>query len=130
MKKKILLADDDPGIREVFSLILDKAGYSLELKADASEILKGEFTVPDLFLIDRLLSGIDGTDICRHLKSNPLTSHVPVIMISASPDIAAWSVKAGADDFIEKPFEMTHLLNMIEHYTNRDKTKGQFGKID
>ena len=114
MKKKIVIADDDEGIRDILKIVLEKAGYSLEIKEDAGEILKNNFTLPDIFLIDKLLSGVDGLDVCRHLKSNPTTSQIPIIMVSASPDISTVALRAGADDFIEKPFELSYLLKVIE----------------
>jgi len=107
MKYKILVADDDPGIRDIFNIILAKAGYDIEIMDDANEIFKNKFRIPDLFLVDRLLSGVDGLDVCRYLKSNEQTSHIPVVMVSASPDIGVLAVKADADDFVEKPFELS-----------------------
>ena len=123
MKKKILVADDDPGIRDIFKIIFERAGYSIEIKDDAEEVLKNNFTIPDVFLIDKLLSGYDGLDICRHLKSNPLTNHIPVIMVSASPDIGITAIKAGADDFVEKPFDLKYLLKVIESNIDRAKSE-------
>lgn len=123
MKKKILIADDDEGIRDIFRIILEKAGYDLEIKEDAGEILENNFTLPDIFLIDKLLSGVDGLDVCRHLKSNPNTSGIPIVMVSASPDIGPLALKAGADDFIEKPFELRYLLKVIER--NIEKSKNE-----
>jgi len=123
MKKKILVADDDPGIRDIFKIIFEKAGYSIEIKDDAEDVLKNNFTIPDVFLIDKLLSGHDGLDICRHLKSEPLTSHIPVIMVSASPDIGITAVKAGADDFVEKPFDLKYLLKVIERNISRARNE-------
>jgi len=125
MKKKILVADDDPGIRDIFKIIFEKAGYSIEIKGDAEDVLKNNFTIPDVFLIDKLLSGYDGLDICRYLKSNPLTSHIPVIMVSASPDIGVTAIKAGADDFVEKPFDLKYLLKVIERNISRAKNEMQ-----
>jgi len=123
MKYKILIADDDPGIRDIFKIILTKAGYDIEVKEDANEIFENKFSVPDLFLVDKLLSGVDGLDICHYLKTNKQTSHIPVIMVSASPDIGIAAAKAGADDFVEKPFELAHLLKVIERNISRTKTK-------
>lgn len=123
MKKKILIADDDESIRDIFRIVLEKAGYDLEIKEDAGEILKNNFTLPDIFLIDKLLSGIDGLDVCRHLKTNPTTSRIPIIMVSASPDIGTVALKAGADDFIEKPFELSYLLKVIERNISNSKNK-------
>ena len=114
MRRKILIADDDPGIRDIFQIVLVKAGYDIEVKDDANEIFGNNFTIPDLFLIDKLLSGVDGLDVCRFLKNNPQTNNIPVVMVSASPDIGTVALKAGADDFIEKPFELSYLLKVIE----------------
>ena len=125
MKKKILVADDDPGIRDIFKIIFERAGYSIEIKDDAEDVLRNNFTIPDVFLIDKLLSGYDGLDICRYLKSNPLTSHIPVIMVSASPDIGVTAIKAGADDFVEKPFDLKYLLKVIERNISRAKNEMQ-----
>ena len=128
MKRKILVADDDAGLRDIFEIILAKAGYDIEVKDDANEIFKNNFKVPDLFLIDRLLSGVDGLDVCRFLKNNKQTSQIPVVMVSASPDIGLLAVKAGADDFVEKPFELTYLLKVIERNINRSKNEKRLKK--
>jgi DNA-binding response OmpR family regulator len=125
MKKKILVADDDPGIRDIFRIILVKAGYDLQIIEDANEIFENNFEVPDVFLIDKLLSGVDGLDVCRLLKTNPLTSYVSVVMVSASPDIGPLSIKAGADDYIEKPFDINYLLQVLERNIDRTKKERQ-----
>ena len=124
MKKKILVADDDPSMRDIFQIIFEKKGYDTQLLGDASEIFKKNFKVPDIFLIDKLLSGIDGLEVCSFLKNDPLTSHVPVVMVSASPDIGVCSHKAGADDFVEKPFDMNYLLEVIERNISNSKKPG------
>jgi DNA-binding response OmpR family regulator len=123
MKHRILIADDDESIRDIFKIILAKAGYDIEVKEDANEIFKNNFKIPDLFLIDKLLSGVDGLDVCRYLKNNPTTSNIPVVMVSASPDIGAMAVKAGADDFVEKPFDLKYLLKVIERNINGAKNE-------
>ncbi|HEU5167912.1 MAG TPA: response regulator [Chitinophagaceae bacterium] len=123
MKQKILIADDDESIRDIFNIILAKAGYDIEIKEDANEIFKNNFKIPDLFLIDKLLSGVDGLDVCRHLKNNLATCNIPVVMVSASPDIGAMAIKAGADDFVEKPFELSYLLKVIERNIRNSKSK-------
>ena len=121
MKHKILIADDDSSIRDIFNIILVRAGYDIEVKEDANEIFKNNFKIPDLFLIDKLLSGVDGLDVCRYLKNYPRTSDIPVVMVSASPDIGVSAIKAGADDFIEKPFDLAYLLKVIERNISNSK---------
>lgn len=114
MKKKILLADDDESIREILKIILEREGYVVQVKPNGFFIDDEPLAdFPDLYLLDRQLSGVDGLDVCRHLKSLSATSKIPVVMISANPDIGALSLRAGADGYIEKPFKMNELLNKI-----------------
>ena len=118
MKRKILIIDDDPGVQEILQLIFNRAGYDVSSEGDAREILNNKFELPDIILLDRYLSGMDGTEICRHLKSDTYSCNIPVIMVSASPDIATVSMRAGADGFIEKPFSMKSMLSKIESTLN------------
>jgi CheY-like chemotaxis protein len=64
------------------------------------------------------MSGIDGRDICKKLKEMPATSQIPIILVSASKDIAKSALEAGADDFLAKPFEIDELFNIIEVHTS------------
>jgi len=130
MKKKIIVIDDDASVREIFGIILERAGYDLQLIGDANEILKKNFRLPDLFLLDKLLSGHDGLDICRFLKTQKETKNIPVVMVSASPDIGTLSQKAGAEDYLEKPFEISLLLNVIERNVNNIVRKRVFADGD
>jgi CheY-like chemotaxis protein len=116
MKKKILVTDDDPSLQDIFRIILEKAGYEVTVLSNGSEILQNHYETPDLFLLDKQLPGIDGLDICKHLKSQKNTKDIPVIMISATVGIGSKAIKAGADAFIEKPFEKRHLLEVVEEY--------------
>ena len=119
MTKRILVADDDPGIQDIFRIILESSGYTVEIIANGEDLLSGKYTIPDIFLLDKRLSGIDGVDICHHLKSQETTAHIPVVMISANPGIGVLAREAGADDFIEKPFDIQHLLEMIKTYLKK-----------
>ena len=67
MIKRILVADDDPGIQDIFRIILESAGYIVEIISNGEDLFGDNYTVPDLFLLDKRLSGIDGIDICHHL---------------------------------------------------------------
>jgi DNA-binding response OmpR family regulator len=68
---------------------------------------------PDLILLDVLISGYDGRVICKQLKSNEETKHIPIIMFSAHPGAAATIADYGANDFISKPFDVDHLLKKV-----------------
>lgn len=115
-KKRIIITDDDPAVQDAFRLILERAGYDVEIFANGQPLLSGDFVRPDLIILDRQLSGVDGLDICRHLKGEEDTRNIPVIMLSASPHIDRMARAAGADDFIEKPFRMRHLLDAVSRH--------------
>ena len=115
--KKIILTDDDPGVQDAFRIVLERAGYSVQVFTNGNPLLEGAFDSPDLFILDKQLSGVDGLDVCRHLKSQPATLDVPIIMISATPHASAWALEAGADVFLEKPFRMKELLAAVSKCT-------------
>ena len=113
--KKIIFADDDPTIQDVIHLILDDR-YEIKTYTDGAPLLYGDFELPDLFLVDRQLLSVDGLEICRHLKKQSTTKDIPVIIISASPNITSLAQSAGADDVIEKPFLIQELRQKIASY--------------
>lgn len=112
---KILVVDDDEGILDAFQAMLESVGYDVVVSSDGSFLqdLSGK-NIPDLILLDVLLSGKDGREICRVLKSQQLTKKIPVIMVSAHPGVEKSVKEAGADDFLEKPFEMGDMLTTVE----------------
>ena len=117
--KKILVVDDDPDILDALQITLEDAGYEVTTteKGDYAENLRDtNGGLPDVIILDVLLSGKDGRIICQKLKSQEDTRHIPIIMISAHPG-AKQSVKAvGADDFLAKPFEIDDLLAKVEQH--------------
>lgn len=112
-QKTILIADDDEGILDATQAILEFEGYHVNITLDGSAVLRLQGDLPDLLLLDIWMSGQDGTDICRQLKSNHDTKQLPVLMISASRDIEQYALDAGADDFLAKPYEMEALLEKV-----------------
>ncbi|HSV11068.1 MAG TPA: response regulator [Hanamia sp.] len=112
-KKKILITDDDSGVQDIFKLIFERAGYEVAVYGEALSIFQNKFAKPDLFLLDKQLSGQDGLEVCQFLKSQSLTKDIPVIIVSATPGISKMAIDAGADDFIEKPFQMKELLKIV-----------------
>ena len=113
-KKKLLIVDDEEDILEFLKVILEEEGYIVVTtdKDDYLEKLQDD-SLPDLILLDLLLSGKDGREIVTYLKMQENTKHIPVIMFSAHPNAQAMSRNAGADDFVAKPFEIDLLLNKI-----------------
>ncbi|HEX8023535.1 response regulator [Mucilaginibacter sp.] len=114
--KKIMIADDDPGIVDAVEIILDFEGYQVSSTVNGATILDMKTEFPDLLLLDIWMSGFDGRDICRKLKNDDITKSIPIIMISASRDIERSAYDAGADDFLAKPFEIDDLLGKIRKH--------------
>jgi DNA-binding response OmpR family regulator len=119
MKKKVVVVEDDPSIRDTLEIILTRAGFSVRHYSSAAEIFYREVDPPDIFLIDRQLSGVDGLEVCKHLRSLPSTASVPIIVLSATPGMLEIAKSAGADDFIEKPFAKAFLIQKIEEHTHK-----------
>lgn len=116
MGKRILVVDDDPGILEVLTDIL------CEYKFDVKPITRGEKVFdeieeyhPDLILMDVMLSGMDGRNICKSIKADPLLSRIPVILLSANVNAYNIMFDQGApNDFLSKPFDLNNLIDRIE----------------
>lgn len=115
--KKILVIDDDPGILEALRAILEMAGYVVDTAYEADKLEgMGQENLPDLILLDMLLSGKDGRLIAKKIKNTPHTKKIPIIMLSAYPDAKEKIGAYGIDDFIAKPFNMDQLLILIQKY--------------
>jgi len=122
-KEKILVLDDDPDIGTMIKMMLEYKGYTVSVsdRADqAAEVLQSNDI--DLVIMDMLLSGVNGTDLCSELKKNSSTSGIPVIMISAHPNAKEICLLAGADEFISKPFDMQDILSKIDRLISAIKS--------
>jgi len=114
-QKKILVIDDEPDILEFLQIIFEESGFLVQTteKSDYLEKLKNDM-LPDLVLLDMLLSGKDGREIVKQMKSHERTKHIPVIMFSAHPSAEKTALAAGADDFVEKPFDIETILEKVQ----------------
>lgn len=115
--KTILLVDDNLDILEAVQFLLEDAGHTV-IPVENGDYLDNldPKNLPDLILLDMLLSGKDGGEIAKKLKSSSATKHIPIIMVSAHPSAKEAAKKSGADDFIAKPFDIEQLLEMIDKY--------------
>lgn len=115
-KRKILIVDDDLDILEVIGLILESEGYEVELMSSGQEIFEhiSQFN-PDLIILDVMLGNMDGREICNNIKNTKDTLHIPIIMISATHNMAEFIKKnCRPDDFLEKPFDIVTLIHKVE----------------
>lgn len=114
-QKTILIIDDEPDIVFAISTILEDAGYAVATAARSESItryLHGD-KLPDLILLDMLLSGQRGTEIAGKLKQQKATEHIPILMLSAHPNAEQEAKAAGADGFLAKPFDLDDLLSKV-----------------
>jgi len=114
-EKKLLLIDDSNDLLEVLKIFFNQKGYTVTTTFNGSGIhsLINDFK-PDVLLMDVLLNGQDGRQICRELRSSADTKHLGIIITSASPDNLKNYSMYGADDCIEKPFSLDALQQKIE----------------
>lgn len=116
MPKRILIVDDDVAIGEVLQLMLEDAGYVVEIQLDGQAAQHMQEPFPDLLFLDIRVSGTDGRTICQYLKSQDATHHIPIILLSAHKDIQRIAREASADDFLAKPFQMDDMLALTAKY--------------
>lgn len=118
-KKKILIVDDDANIAELISLYLTKECFQCEIAGDGETALKlHDSFQPDLMLLDIMLPGIDGYDVCREIRKNHST---PIIMLSAKGEVfdKVLGLELGADDYIIKPFDSKEMVARVKAVLRR-----------
>lgn len=130
--QEILVVDDEPDIVELVSYNLKKEGFSVSSASDGEEALnkirKGKF---DLVVLDLMLPGIQGIELCRILRKNPETERLPIVMLTAKgePTDKVLGLEIGADDYLAKPFSPRELIARIKAVLRRTAEKPSTGKI-
>ena len=122
MAVSVLVAEDDKNIAELLQMYLEKEGYAVTIAPDGGQALSKFRTIkPDLVLLDVMMPVMDGWGVCRAIRAE---SQTPVIMLTAKSetDDKVSGLKAGADDYITKPFEMKEVLARIEAVLRRSGT--------
>lgn len=123
-KTKILLVEDEEDISDLIKLQAEMAGYAIVVETDGLNGLRAiEREKPDLVVLDIMLPGLSGLDVCRKIKANSNTLNIPVIMISAkSEEIdVVLGLELGADDYVCKPFSVKILFSRIRAVLRRGK---------
>jgi two-component system sensor histidine kinase/response regulator len=128
----VLVVDDSERNRRLVGSVLSTNGYEvLFAKSGAEAFEQIAARVPDLVLLDLMMPGIDGLEVCKRLKANPLASEVPIIFLTAAQDVEA-TVKAleqGAVDFINKPFHVPELIARVRTHVELKRTRDELHKI-
>jgi len=121
-KKKILVVEDDRDISELITYNLEREGYEIACLYDGGQAV--DFVhkrKPELIILDLMLPEVDGIEICRTLKSDAATKHIPIVMLTAKSEEAdvVVGLQMGADDYIPKPFSPKVLVARIKAITRR-----------
>ncbi len=122
MQSNILVIEDEQSIADVIVYNLQKEGYTVHWERDGREgLLRAQSLIPDLCILDLMLPGIDGLQICRLLKADTRTKAVPVMMLTArsaeTDEIVGFNM--GADDYVTKPFRVQPLIHRIKALLRR-----------
>lgn len=117
ISKNILIVEDEESLLKLESILLTSKGYNVEGAMDGQSALKLVAKMkPDLVLLDIMIPGIDGFEVCRQIKANEATRHIPVIILSAkkSKESLVMGEQAGADWYITKPFKSAMVIETID----------------
>lgn len=120
--KRILVVDDEEDILELVNYNLSREGYAVSRVSTGEDALKAVRTVaPDLIVLDLMLPGVDGLEVCRVLKKERTTEHIPIVMLTAKGDEAdiVAGLELGADDYITKPFSPKVLAARVRSVLRR-----------
>jgi two-component system alkaline phosphatase synthesis response regulator PhoP len=130
-KKRIVVVEDEGDILEVLNYNLMREGYDVFAASDGVEGLrKIQQILPDLVLLDLMLPGIDGLEICRQMQSADQTQNIPIIMVTAKGEESdvVLGLGIGADDYIAKPFSPKELIARVSAVLRRQKTDSNYNK--
>ncbi len=133
MAQSILIIEDDPDIAQLISYQLRQAKYMTEIAGDGEKGLKAiERSLPALIILDLMLPGKDGLEICRVLKSSPKTRQIPILMVTARGEEADRIVgfESGADDYLPKPFSPRELVLRVQAIFKRMKAGAEPPKTE
>ncbi len=123
-KSIILIVDDTETGREILEALLQSSTYQLAFASNGPEaLLKAEELTPDLILLDVMMPGMDGFEVCRRLRSNPRLAEIPIILVTALDDRQSrlQGIEAGADDFVTKPFDHAELRARVRTITRLNR---------
>lgn len=128
----ILVVDDEPSVRRLVRTTLEMRSYAVRLAEDGRQALSAvSDDRPDLIVLDWMLPDMSGLDVCRGVRANPSTAHIPIIFLTAidAIDNKVASLDAGADDYMTKPFEPQELLARINVQLRKAAERGQINPL-
>jgi two-component system alkaline phosphatase synthesis response regulator PhoP len=128
--QKILIVDDEKDIVDLLKYNLEKEGYQVITAFDGTAALEKAFLKPDLILLDIMMPGDDGFEVCKQIRKNPSISNIPIIFLTAknSETDEVLGLELGADDFIEKPISIRKIIARIKNVLRKKKERLEDGK--
>ena len=114
MPARILVVDDDPGIVELLTAMLEHERYVVSTAFDGFQALaKIEVEKPDIVLLNVMMPRLDGFETCRRIKADPAIAHIPVVMVTGLSDVTDRAKEVGAADLLAKPFRFIALMARV-----------------
>ena len=129
----VLVVEDEPAQREVLAYNLEAEGFRVEMAENGDEALViFEESAPDIVVLDWMLPGVSGIEICRRLKSNPASRGVPIIMLSARSEEVdrVRGLETGADDYVVKPYSLVELMARVKTQLRRVRPSTMGVRLD
>ena len=124
-KKRILIIEDEDSLLKLESILLTSRGYDvIGAKDGRAGLDELALCKPDLVILDIMLPGIDGFEVCRLIRENSETRAIPVVMLTAKKSVQDYErgMQVGADAFITKPFKSAHVIGIVEQLVSKKST--------
>lgn len=121
----IYIVDDDPDILAILKMMLQTQGYEVKATTNANDILSCSGDENDLIMLDLWMCGIDGRDIFTQLRRQDHTKKIPVVFMSANSRLKEIAAEYQVDDYIEKPFDMSFMLDKVKSILTRNSNNLQ-----
>ena len=116
---RILVIEDNPDIKEVLDYILEDDGHEVIPCSDGSSLSTLDQLKPDVILMDDILPGVRGRELCLRLKNDEATKHIPVVLTSATSNLKRTAEACKADAYLEKPFNIDQLIDIVKSFAKR-----------
>ena len=117
-KATVLVIDDDPSIVDFLEMALEDEGYRVLASVDGEALQLAQDLQPNVILLDIMMPGMDGVEVSRRLRADPLTAGIPIVVMSAQDRLRATAALMPIDDRLPKPFALDRLFSTVDRWTS------------